>query len=151
MIKSQQDIKNESKARGDKIPKSMENKANPPQPQANNQPQTITPLIERVASIEAYLGKVDLAFEKIVIEIGNLKTITQEIDGEISKLTGDSVRLMKLEEERYIELATAINQINEKLKLFDEHIPAYIDKRINDFFEELTTETDDSDVTTQET
>jgi hypothetical protein len=153
-IKSQQDIKNETKAKGDKIPKSMENKSNPPQLQSNNQQkpqQTITPLIERVSSIEEYLIKVDIAFEKIVIEIENLKTITQNMDIEISKITGDSVRLMKLEEERYIELATAINQINEKLKLFDEHIPVYIDKRINDFFEDITTDTGEPDTNNQET
>jgi|WetSurMetagenome_2_1015567.scaffolds.fasta_scaffold96904_3 hypothetical protein len=146
-IKSQQDIKNESKAKSDKIPKSMESKAKE-QPvtviKQNEQQQPIVPLIERVSVIESYLAKVDVAFEKIVIEIDTLKKITHAIDSEMSKITGDFVRLTKLEEDRYIELATAINIINDKLTTMDEYIPVFIDKRLDDYFENLIAETGSS-------
>jgi hypothetical protein len=145
-IKSQQDIKNESKAKSDKIPKSMESKSKeqPVTMIKQNEQQPIVPLIERVSAIESYLAKVDMAFEKIVIEIDTLKKITHAIDSEMSKITGDFVRLTKLEEDRYIELATAINTINEKLTTMDEYIPIFIDKKLDDYFENLTTETEGS-------
>jgi hypothetical protein len=143
-IKSQQDIKNESKAKSDKIPKSMEGKAKeqPVSMIKQNEQQPIVPLIERVSAIENYLAKVDVAFEKVVIEIDTLKKITHAIDSEMSKITGDFVRLTKLEEDRYIELATAINIINEKLTTMDEYIPIFIDKKLDDYFENLVTETE---------
>jgi len=146
-IKSQQDIKNESKAKSDKIPKSMEGKAKeqPVPTMKQNEQQPIVPLIERVSAIENYLAKVDVAFEKIVIEIETLKKITHAMDSEMSKITGDFVRLTKLEEDRYIELATAINGINEKLTVMDEYIPVFIDKRLDDYFENLIAETGSSD------
>lgn len=135
-IKSQQDIKNQTKVKGEKIPKVFENIANKEaeQPQQN---QPIVPLIQRVENIENYLKKVDLAFEKIVMELDNLGKSIRIIDSEISKLTGDTIRLTKLEENRYIELATAINTVNEKLHTIDEFIPVFVDQRINDYFEDL--------------
>ena len=144
-IKSQQDIKNESRAKSDKIPKSMESKAkeNPVSVIKPTEPQPIVPLIQRVERIEEYLSRVDQAFEKIVLEIENLKKITHAIDSEMSKITGDFVRLTKLEEDRYIELATAVNIINEKLTTMDEYIPIFIDKKLDDYFENLATETEE--------
>ena len=140
-IKSQQDIKNENRLKNEKIPKSMENKAREqPMPNVKSNEQPIVPLIERVSAIESYLAKVDVAFEKIVIEIENLKKITQSMDNEISKITGDFVRLTKLEEERYLELATGINHLNDKITTLDEYIPIFVDKQINDYFEALTVE-----------
>jgi len=151
-IKSQQDVKNENKAKSEKVPKSMENVARDRvkmrtienEPEQDSQP--IIPLIERMenieirmTNIEKYLTTVDQAFEKLISEIENLKNlikIIQSMDGEISKLTGDIVRISKLEEDRYIELATALNLTNEKIVTFDEYIPVFIDKRINDYFEE---------------
>jgi hypothetical protein len=145
-IKSQQDIKNESKAKSEKIPKSMESKAKEqPVSMMKQNDQPIVPLIERVSAIESYLAKVDVAFEKIVAEIDTLKKINHVLDSEMSKITGDFVRLTKLEEDRYIELATAINGINEKLTIMDEYIPVFIDKRLNDYFENMIAETDASD------
>lgn len=154
-IKSQQDIKNANKAKNEKIPKSMEEVAKDrvlmkeitKEVEQNSQP-VIVPLIKRVETIEEYLGKVDQAFEKIVLEIENLKNlikITQVIDSEISKITGDVIRLTKLEEDRYIEIATAVNIINEKLTTMDEYIPIFIDKKIDDYFENLATETESSE------
>lgn len=136
-IKSQQDIKNQTKAKGEKIPKAFENiaqKGSEPSPQQN---QPIVPLIQRVENIENYLKKVDMAFEKIVIELDNLAKAIRVVDSEVSKLTGDMIRLTKLEEERYIELATAINTVNEKLHTIDEFVPVFVDQRINDYFEDL--------------
>jgi len=143
-IKSQQDIKNESRAKSEKIPKSMESKAkeNPATVVRPIEPQPIIPLIQRVETIEEYLGKVDQAFEKIVIEIDNLRKTTHVMDSEISKITGDMVRLTKLEEDRYIEIATAINIINDKLTTMDEYIPIFIEKKIDEYFENLATETE---------
>jgi hypothetical protein len=142
-IKSQQDIKNANRAKNEKIPKSMEKQARDP-PATESQP--IIPLIERVAVIEDYLGKVDQAFEKIAIEIENLKTlikIIQGMDSEISKITGDIIRISKLEEDRYIEVVTGIHQLNDKITTLDEYIPIFIDKRLDEYFEALTTEESD--------
>jgi hypothetical protein len=141
-IKSQQDIKNANRIKNEKVPKSMEHQARDP-PATESQP--IIPLIERVSAIELYLGKVDQAFEKIVIEITSLKKIIQSMDGEISKITGDVVRISKLEEDRYIELATGINHVNEKITTLDEYIPVFIDKRINDYFEAFAAENETLD------
>jgi hypothetical protein len=150
-IKSQQDIKNEQKAKSDKIPPSMENKVKPvgiaplltlPE---NQEPEYIINE-RRITAIEAYLGKVDQAFEKVAMEIENLKgmiKVIQSMDVEISKLTGDIVRLTKLEEDRYIELATAINHANEKITTLDEYIPVFIDKRIEEYFSVQDELTDD--------
>jgi len=141
-IKSQQDIKNANRIKNEKVPKSMEQQARDP-PATESQP--IVPLIKRVEDIEAYLGKVDQAFEKIVVEITSLKKIIQSMDGEISKITGDIVRISKLEEDRYIELATGINHINEKVTTLDEYIPVFVDKRINDYFEAFAAENEGTD------
>lgn len=142
MIKSQQDVKNENKAKVERVPKTMERKTEP----APDVPIPATPnLMERMTIVEAYLGKVDLAFKKVAGEIENLKNIIkiiQNMDNEISKLTGDIIRLTKLEEDRYIELATAINHTNEKVTTLDEYIPIFIDKRIKDYFDELAVETE---------
>lgn len=140
-IKSQQDVKNQTKAKGEKIPKVFEEIANKGETQ---QTQPIVPLIQRVENIENYLKKVDMAFEKIVVELDNLRKATRVMDSEISKLMGDTIRLTKLEEDRYIELATAINTVNEKLHTIDEFIPIFVDQRINDYFEDLaSSETDE--------
>jgi hypothetical protein len=128
-IKSQQDIKNEQQAKSDKVPPSME--------KLKEQPIPLPDINERFVAIEVYLGKVDQAFEKIATDIEGLKNllkIVQNMDAEISKLTGDVVRQNKLEEDRYIELATAINRINEKVTTLDEYIPAFIDGRIDEYF-----------------
>jgi hypothetical protein len=148
MIKSQQDIKNANKAKADKVPKSMENKAKDA-PVAMDNSQPIVPLIKRVENIEEYLGKVDVAFEKIVTELNNLKSlmkIIQTMDSEISKITGDIIRISKLEEERYIELATGVNHLNDKITTLDEYIPVFIDKRLDEYFEAIST-----DIETDET
>jgi hypothetical protein len=145
-IKSQQDVKIQTKAKGEKVPKVFEKVAQNTTRQENpQQDQPIVPLIQRVENIENYLKKVDMAFEKIVIEIDTIKKITHAIDSEMSKITGDFVRLTKLEEDRYMELATAINGINEKLTVMDEYIPIFIDKRLDDYFESLIAETGSSD------
>jgi hypothetical protein len=144
-IKSQQDVKIQTKAKGEKVPKVFEKVAQNDTRQTNPpQDQPIVPLIQRVENIENYLKKVDIAFEKIVIEIDTLKKINHVIDSEMSKITGDFVRLTKLEEDRYIELATAINSINEKLTTMDEYIPIFIDKKLDDYFENLIAETGSS-------
>lgn len=154
MIKSQQDVKNENKAKSEKVPKTMERKIEP----ATDVPVPATPpvpnLMERMATVEAYLIKVDQAFEKVAGELENLKgfmKIAQNMDAEISKLTGDIIRLTKLEEDRYIELATAINHTNEKVTTLDEYIPIFIDKRIKDYFDELAVETEGSEDFTEDT
>ena len=145
-IKSQQDIKNENKAKLDKVPKSMESKSKEqPVADVKSNEQPIVPLIQRVEAIENYLSKVDAAFERVVIEIGNLKKITQIMDSEISKITGDMVRLTKLEEDRYLELATGVNHLNDKITTLDEYIPIFVDKQINDYFEAITTENETSE------
>jgi len=154
MIKSQQDIKNENKAKSEKVPKAMERKTEP----VPDVPVTTAPpvpnLMERMTVVEAYLVKVDMAFEKVASEIENLKSlikIIQNMDNEISKLTGDIIRLTKLEEDRYIELATAINHTNEKVTTLDEYIPIFIDKRIKDYFDELAVETEGLEDLTEDT
>jgi archaellum component FlaC len=145
-IKSQQDIKNENKAKLDKVPKSMESKSKEqPVVDVKTNEQPIVPLIQRVEAIENYLSKVDAAFERVVVEIGNLKKITQIMDSEISKITGDMVRLTKLEEDRYLELATGVNHLNDKITTLDEYIPIFVDKQINDYFEAITTENETSE------
>ena len=138
-IKSQQDIKNEQKAKDGKVPPSMENKVKPvvTAPVIESQEPEYIVNERRITAIEVYLGKVDQAFEKVALEIENLKgmiKVIQSMDVEISKLTGDIVRLTKLEEDRYIELATAINHANEKITTLDEYIPVFIDKRIEEYF-----------------
>ena len=149
-IKSQQDIKNENKAKLDKVPKSMESKSKEqPVADVKSNEQPIVPLIQRVEAIENYLSKVDAAFERVVIEIGNLKKITQIMDSEISKITGDMVRLTKLEEDRYLELATGVNHLNDKITTLDEYIPVFVDKRINDYFEAFAAENEGTDEQSQ--
>lgn len=144
-VKSQQDIKNANRDKREKIPKSMENKNFPSdQPNAQENPQPIVPLITRVSEIEKYLLNVDLAFSKIVDEIENLKSlikIVQIMDSEISRLTGDMVRLTKLQEDRYLELVNGINAANTKIETLDEYVPIFIDKRISDYFEDPIQET----------
>ena len=138
VIKSQQDIKNQTRAKGEKIPKVFENVAQKDSRQVEpQQDQPIVPLIQRVENIEIYLKRVDLAFEKIVTELDTLGKSIRMIDSEISKLTGDMIRLTKLEEDRYIELANAINTVNDKLHTIDEFVPVFVDQRINDYFEDL--------------
>jgi hypothetical protein len=145
-IKSQQDIKNENKAKSEKVPKGLENKQlisrksdtqKATQPIAPPQPT----IDERVNAIEAYLVKVDAAFVTISEELGHFKTfakIMQDMDVEMSKLTGDFVRLTKIQEERYIELATAANVANEKIETLDKYIPVFVDNKIKSYFEELS-------------
>jgi len=147
-VKSQQDIKNATKAKENQVPKSMEGKYGPtPQnkPQVQQQqpqkPQSTTE--QRLDGIERYLSTVDQAFAKIVEELTQLKAALNSvniIDNEISKITGDLVRLTKLEEERYIELASAINQTHNQVETLNEAIPTYIDKRIGEYFEDLINE-----------
>ena len=67
------------------------------------------------------------------------------MDGEISKITGDIVRISKLEEDRYIELATGINHLNDKITTLDEYIPVFVDKQINDYFEAFAAENEGTD------
>jgi hypothetical protein len=149
VIKSQQDIKNENKAKSDKIPKGMENKqviARKSDTQASDAQKATPPtpkpdINERVTAIESYLVKVDGAFITISEELGNIKTLVkliQDMDVEISKLTGDIVRLTKINEERYIELATEANSANEKIETLDKYIPVFVDNKIKSYFEELS-------------
>jgi len=152
MIKSQQDIKNETKAKSEKIPKSMENKL----PVENKIPKDVSNdtsnntvivqqkpqpnVTDRLATIETYLSKVDLAFAKLSSEIENLKGLIQlikNLDSEISKLTGDTIRLAKLEEDRYVEIATAINKTSERITIFEESIPNFINISIANYISEL--------------
>lgn len=159
-IKSQQDIKNENKAKGERVPKSMENKIISKNPDAQNPTsgvkkpvsnpasnpvsQTSTnpvSLNERVNIIEEYLTRVDKAFEAVSEELVNVKTfvkVMQDMDAEISKLTGDIVRLTKIQEDRYIELATAANIANEKIETLDKYIPVFVDNKLKDYFEEIS-------------
>lgn len=159
-IKSQQDVKNENKAKGERVPKSMENKLiskNPdaqtptsgvkkpvsnPVSQTSANPVSIN---DRVDAIEEYLTRVDKAFEAISEELVNVKTfvkVMQDMDTEISKLTGDIVRLTKIQEERYIELATAANIANEKIETLDKYIPVFVDNKLKDYFEEISQDED---------
>jgi hypothetical protein len=163
VIKSQQDIKNENKAKADKVPKSMEGKlipkelnsekpvsqkpsnptsgANDPVSQKSTHP--VSSVNERLDDIEEYLLKVDKAFEAISEELVNVKTfvkIMQDMDAEISKLTGDIIRVTKINEDRYIELATAVNIANEKIETLDKYIPVFVDNKLKNYFEELSQE-----------
>lgn len=141
VIKSQQDIKNANREKSNRVPKSMENKfKQPPQDvaQPSNQPpksatKELTDL-ERIERIEAYLTKADAAFETIANELTSLKILIQSLNGEISKITGDVIRLTQLEENRYIEIVSVLNQTNEKVKTLDEYLPAYIDNRLEEYF-----------------
>jgi DNA repair exonuclease SbcCD ATPase subunit len=153
-IKSQRDVKNANKAREEKVPKSMEGKypklpTSQTQPPDKPQPVNELSVNDHIARIEDYLTKVDAAFEKIATELASLRNIPsviKNIDNEISKITGDIIRLTKLEEDRYIELATAINQSNDKITALDTYVPIYVDKRIEESFNELTV-IDDDDTT----
>lgn len=147
-VKSQQDIKNATKAKENQVPKSMEGKYGP---HLNNKPvqqstQSQKPQVtveQRLEGIERYLSTVDQAFSKIVEELTQLRNVVNSIgvmDNEISKITGDIVRLTKLEEERYIELVSAINQTHNQVETLNEAIPTYIDKRIGEYFEDLVAE-----------
>lgn len=148
VIKSQQDIKNETKAKSEKVPKGLENKqliSRKSDTQKAAQPVAATPpqptINERIEAIESYLVKVDAAFVTISDELENFKTFVkalQDIDVEMSKLTGDFVRLTKIQEERYIELATAANVANEKIETLDKYIPVFVDNKIKSYFEELS-------------
>jgi len=145
-IKSQQDVKNANRDQRDKIPRSMEGKFPKPPSVIKTSPipseSTSKELsdVERIRRIELYLEKVDAGFEKIVTELTNLKNILpviQSIDTEISKLTGDLVRLTKLDEGRYIELVNALNETSQKIKNIDEYLPTYINKRIDEHLNEM--------------
>lgn len=136
-IKSQQDVKNATKEKENKIPKSMEGKFQS-QPSGQKQ-QEILPIDQKIAAIEAYLSKVDQAFVKISEELSEIQNIINAMkimDSDISKLTGDVMRLTKLSEDRYIELATAINQTHDRVATLDEYLPAYIDTKLNEYFDE---------------
>jgi hypothetical protein len=116
-----------------------------PQPDETTQPELT--LEQRVIRIESYCGRVDKAFEKLIEELNAVKSlipIVQGIDTEISNLTGNVMRLTKLEEERYIELATAINAENERVNILNESIPEFVDKKIDAYFEEIAA-TDDAE------
>lgn len=149
-IKSQQDVRNAEKAKSERIPKSMEKlggqKPTPPvkpiQPPVKELSDS-----ERITYIEEYLKKVDAAFERIAIELESVRNFTKALhnmDAEISKITGDFVRLTKLEEERYIELATVVNQTAEKVSTLDEYLPTYINDRLGEYFEEIDTDDEKS-------
>lgn len=138
-IKSQHDIKKENQMKGEKIPKSMEKLTTQKPTSQNAESKKELSVEERLTRIEEYLEKVDKAFERIAGDLVILKNLTaaiQTIDGEVSKLTGDTIRLTKLEEERYIELATAVNQTNEKISDLDKYLPLYIDERFKELFED---------------
>jgi hypothetical protein len=159
-IKSQQEVKNAEKAKSEKIPRSMEKNVivRPQGQDIKNQviekpavnpgvsvESTEKSITERIYNIETYCGKIDQAFPKLMGEIDRLKNIVkivQDMDSEISKLTGDIVRLTKLEEDRYVELASAINNNTEKINMLDESLPVYITKRIDDYFADLSDITD---------
>lgn len=158
-VKSQQDIKNATKAKENQVPRSMEGKYgtaqnNKPAAQPATQPVKSQPTTEqRLDGIERYLSTVDQAFAKIVEELTQIKNVVNSIgvmDNEISKITGDIVRLTKLEEERYIELVSAINQTHNQVETLNEAIPAYIDKRIGEYFEDLVDSEISKDETAQE-
>lgn len=167
-IKSQQDIKNENKAKSDRVPKSMEDKQISKPPTGQNQTSVVkhpvsnpvgkdkhpvsqnsanpVSLTERVDAIEEYLTRVDKAFEAVSEELVNVKTfvkVMQDMDAEISKLTGDIVRLTKIQEDRYIELATAANITNEKIETLDKYIPVFVDNKLKDYFEEISQDDED--------
>ena len=161
-IKSQQDIKNENKAKGERVPKSMENKLisknpdtkNPVSQKSANPVSSVSNPVsnpvsinERVNAIEEYLTGVDKAFEAVSEELVNVKTfvkVMQDMDTEISKLTGDIIRLTKIQEERYIELATAANIANEKIETLDKYIPVFVDNKLKDYFEEISQDDEDT-------
>ena len=170
-IKSQQDIKNENRAKADKVPKSMENKLISKNPDVKNpvsqkpsnptggvndpvsQKSNPVSINERVSTIEEYLIRVDKAFEAISEELMNVKTfvkVMQDMDTEISKLTGDIVRLTKIQEERYIELAAAANIANEKIETLDKYIPVFVDNKLKDYFEEISQDDAQDDDTTSD-
>ncbi len=144
-VKSQQDVKNATREKAEKVPKSMERKiVAQPNPETKQPEKTE---IERIVDIERYCLNVDRAFAKIADEVNILKAeivtiksiipIVQGLDAEISKLTGDSIRMTKLEEDRYVELANAINKTIEKIDILDKSIPSFVDDKINAYFEEL--------------
>lgn len=142
-IKSQQDVKNASRDKSDKIPKSMERQV-VAKPQDAIVEKTDK---ERIELLESYCANVDLAFAKFVDELNAIKgelatlkgliPIVQGFDAEISKLTGDSIRMTKLEEDRYLELANAINHANETINALDKSIPSFVDNKITEYFEEI--------------
>jgi hypothetical protein len=158
-VKSQQDIKNATKEKSERVPKSMERKV-----VAQSNPDTKQPEkteIERIVDIERYCLNVDKAFAKLADEVNILKAeivtiksiipIVQGLDAEISKLTGDSIRMTKLEEDRYVELANAINKTIEKIDILDKSIPSFVDDKINAYFEELAATEIDPDSNQPET
>lgn len=144
-VKSQQDVKNATREKSERVPKSMERKVIAQSNKETSQPEKTEN--ERINDIEQYCLNVDKAFAKIADEVNILKAeivtiksiipIVQSMDAEISKLTGDSIRMTKLEEDRYIELANAINRSLEKIDLLDKSIPSFVDDKINAYFEEL--------------
>ena len=148
-VKSQQDIKNATKEKSDKIPKSMEKQERQVivKPQETKEEQKDQTDKERLAVLEKYCSNVDLAFAKFIAELNVIKEelatlkglipIVQRMDTEISKLTGDNIRMTSLEEDRYLELANAINRANEKIDILDKSIPSFVDDKINDYFEEI--------------
>lgn len=153
-VKSQQDIKNATREKSERVPKSMEKKVISHSPDTAAPPEKTDS--ERINDIERYCLNVDKAFAKFADELQTLKAeiatlksiipIVQGLDAEISKLTGDSIRLTKLEEDRYLELAGGINRTVEKINLLNESIPAFVDTKINEYFEELAaTEIDQAD------
>lgn len=142
-VKSQQDIKNASREKSDRVPKSMERKV----VVQSQEPEKERTDAERLDLIEKYCVNVDLAFAKFVDELNIIRAeiatlkglipIVQGFDSEISKLTGDYIRMTKLEEDRYLELATAINHANETIDALDKSIPSFVDNKITDYFEEI--------------
>lgn len=149
VIKSQHDIKKENDEKRNKVPKSMEKLAKQV-PVKNNDPEQTSVKItqkkqpadnmtidQKIAHIEDYLVKVQSAFTQLSVEITSIKNVLKSHDAEMSKITGDVVRLTSLEEDRYIELVTAFSNMNDKVELIDKGIPSYIESAINEY---LTTE-----------
>lgn len=141
-IKSQHEVKRANEEKENKIPRSMEKLASTKpqgkQQEASTVKKNLT-VEERLSRIENYLVTVDKAFEKIAIEldaIKNINVIIQGHDNEISKITGDFIRLTHLEEDRYIELVNAINQCNDKITAIDQYLPVYLDAKLKEYFEE---------------
>ena len=150
VIKSQQDIKKETAANREKIPKSMEKLAKQkPQIDKKNVEQASAtydalPVDEKISEIENYLESVNTVINQNINDINILKSIIKELDSEVSRLTGDLSRLTKLNEDRYVEVATAFNALNHKVKVLDEGIPKYVADKLDAYFTEEPLETYES-------
>jgi ABC-type transporter Mla subunit MlaD len=149
MIKSQQDVINETKSKKKMITEKLKNKmpveTSPPtekSPKISDEVRGASDILDilnnRVDTIEKYLEMVSPIIKELEITPDHIKTIAgvvEELNTNLTTLTNSVYGLADLEDNRYNEVAAIINDLHDTVTKLDQAIPLYVDKKITEAIE----------------